>query len=65
MTDEGWAVFEDLAKIDPARRPPNVSRQSTPQELETYVARAGYENIRVRAGGLWLTVVAANPTGKS
>jgi SAM-dependent methyltransferase len=61
MTDEGWSVFEDLAKIDPARRPPNVSRQSTPQELETYVVRAGYENVRVRTGGLWLTVVATNP----
>jgi SAM-dependent methyltransferase len=61
LTDEGWAVFTELSKLDPARRPPNVSRQSTPQELEAYVARAGYERIRVRTGGLWLTVLATNP----
>ena len=61
LTDDGWAVFEELSKMDPARRPANVSRQSTPQELEAYVTRAGFADIRVRTGGLWLTVVATRP----
>jgi ubiquinone/menaquinone biosynthesis C-methylase UbiE len=61
LTDEGWALFAELLEMDPARRPANVSRQSTPQELEAYVARAGYTDIKVRTGGLWLTVTARQP----
>ena len=56
LTDEGWALFDDLLKIDPAQRPANVSRHSTPQELEAYLLRAGFTGIRVRTGGLWVTV---------
>ena len=61
LTDEGWALFAELLEMDPSRRPANVSRQSTPQELEAYVTRAGYADIRVRTGGLWLTVTARRP----
>lgn len=56
LSDEGWALFEDLLKIDPAKRPANVSRHSTPQELELYLMRAGFTGVRVRTGGLWVTV---------
>jgi ubiquinone/menaquinone biosynthesis C-methylase UbiE len=61
LTDQGWALFAELLEMDPSRRPANVSRQSTPQELEAYVTRAGYTDIRVRTGGLWVTVTARVP----
>ena len=59
LTDEGWAFFDDLLKVDPSKRPANVSRHSTPQELETYLtARRLYQDIRLRTGGLWVTALA-------
>ncbi|HEY8551434.1 MAG TPA: class I SAM-dependent methyltransferase [Vicinamibacterales bacterium] len=61
LTDEGWALFSELLEVDPSKRPPNVSRHSTPQELETYLRRAGYEDVRVRTGGLWVTAVGRTP----
>lgn len=57
MTDEGWAIFSGLLKVDPSQRPANVSRHSTPQELETYLTRSGFEVVRVRTGGLWVTAI--------
>jgi len=57
-SDEGWALFEDLYRLEPAARPPNISRSSTPDELRTYAERAGFEDVRVLARGLWVTVVA-------
>ena len=60
-SDEGWKVFEDLFNLEPAARPPNVSRSSTADELKTYAARAGFESIEVLARGLWVTVVARKP----
>ena len=47
--------------MDPSKRPANVSRHSTPQELERYLTQAGYEEVRVRTGGLWVTVTARAP----
>lgn len=61
MSDEGWTLFADLLRIDPTQRPANVSRHSTPQELETYLGRAGFEQVRVRTGGLWVTAVGVAP----
>jgi SAM-dependent methyltransferase len=58
---EGWALFEDLYQLEPAARPPNISRSSTPEELLTYAERAGFTDIRVLTRGLWVTVVGAKP----
>jgi len=61
LEDEGWALFMEHFRQDPTKRPANVSRHSTPQELERYLAQAGYEQVRVRTGGLWVTVVGQAP----
>jgi ubiquinone/menaquinone biosynthesis C-methylase UbiE len=58
LSDEGWRLFGDLVKVDPSKRPVSVSRHSTPQELETYLVRAGFTDVRVRTGGLWVTALA-------
>ena len=60
-SDEGWALFEDLYHLEPAARPPNISRSSTPEELLTYAERARFTNIRVLTRGLWVTVIGAKP----
>ena len=57
LEPEGWALFMEHFRQDPSKRPANVSRHSTPQELERYLTQAGYQQIRVRTGGLWVTVV--------
>jgi ubiquinone/menaquinone biosynthesis C-methylase UbiE len=45
--DEGWAVFEThRTAFPPAQRPAQISKSSTPQELETYLKRAGFEGVR-------------------
>lgn len=56
-SDEGWALFEDLYRLEPAARPPNISRSSTPEELLTYAERARFTDLRVLTRGLWVTVV--------
>jgi ubiquinone/menaquinone biosynthesis C-methylase UbiE len=58
---EGWALFEDLYQLEPAARPPNISRSSTPEELLTYAERAGFTDIRVLTRGLWVTVIGRKP----
>jgi ubiquinone/menaquinone biosynthesis C-methylase UbiE len=61
LEDEGWALFMEHFRQDPSKRPANVSRHSTPQELERYLTQAGYGQVRVRTGGLWVTVVGQAP----
>jgi ubiquinone/menaquinone biosynthesis C-methylase UbiE len=47
MSDQGWAIFESLANAFPPReRPPQIGKSSTPQELQVYFERAGFENIQ-------------------
>jgi ubiquinone/menaquinone biosynthesis C-methylase UbiE len=57
LEPEGWALFMEHFRMDPSKRPANVSRHSTPAELEAYVTHAGFADVRVRTGGLWVTVV--------
>jgi len=61
LSDEGWAVFERHRQISPLNRPPHISRASTPQELETYFRRAGFENTRQKQDGLWIATFGHKP----
>lgn len=62
-SEEGWALFEDLYHLEPAARPPNISRSSTPEELLTYAERASFTDIRVLTRGLWVTVIGRKVGG--
>jgi SAM-dependent methyltransferase len=64
LSPDGWAMFERVAQHDPLARPPNISKSSTPQELQTYVQRAGFTDVRVRTGSLWVTVIAEKPSSE-
>ena len=58
ISDEGWRQFDALVRYDPAARPPNISKASTPEELNTYATRAGFTDIKVRPGLVFITVTA-------
>jgi SAM-dependent methyltransferase len=54
-TDEGWAIFEHhRTSFLPSNRPPHISKSSTPQELETYLHRAGFHDVQGQAQGPWI-----------
>ncbi len=61
LAPDGWQLFEQTARLDPAARPPNISKASTPEELRVYAQKAGFEDIRVRPGQLFVTVIARKP----
>jgi SAM-dependent methyltransferase len=61
LSDDGWAVFERHRQMSPLNRPPHISKSSTPQELETYFRRAGFENIRQKQDGLWIATFGHKP----
>jgi len=61
LSEEGWAIFEQVTRLRPRDRPPYASRPSTPQELETLVRKAGFEAVRVREGPLYVAVLARKP----
>jgi SAM-dependent methyltransferase len=45
-SDEGWGVFETHRGFPPDQRPSHISKSSTPQELETYLRRAGFADVQ-------------------
>ena len=61
LSDEGWAFFEQHLAMDPRSRPSHISKTSTPQELETYFRRAGFEHVAQDYQGLWVTTWGAKP----
>lgn len=60
-TDEGWRVFEEVRLAFPRRKPSHVSKASTPQELEAYLGRAGFEAASVEVDGAWVRAVGRLP----
>jgi SAM-dependent methyltransferase len=60
-SDLGWKFFEEHCAMPPANRPANISKTSTPQELETYFTRAGFEGIQHNFADLWVITHARKP----
>lgn len=58
---DGWKLFTEMATLDVAMRPPNVSKASTAQELTWYAEQAGFADIASDTGTLWLTVIGRKP----
>jgi ubiquinone/menaquinone biosynthesis C-methylase UbiE len=61
LGDEGWAQFLELSRLDPLQRPARIGKTSTPQEIEHYVARAGFTEVRLSSGPLWVTCWGRKP----
>lgn len=55
LTDPGWELFEThRLSFLPEQRPTHIGKCSTPQELETYLTRAGFREVRTRSRHLWV-----------
>lgn len=61
MSDEGWAFFQQHVEMPGYRRPPHISKPSTPQELRCYFARAGFADIEQREAGLFFSTFGRKP----
>ncbi|MBO0694593.1 MAG: class I SAM-dependent methyltransferase [Verrucomicrobia bacterium] len=60
-SDGGWKVFETHRTMSPATRPPHMTQNSTPQEIETYLTRAGFSDVQVRTGDDWVRASGIKP----
>jgi SAM-dependent methyltransferase len=60
-SDPGWEFFEAHCAVPPHERPAQISKTSTPQELETYFRRSGFEAIEQHRGNLWLITFGRKP----
>ena len=60
-TEEGWTVFDRQRQFHPQQRPSAISKSSTPQELEVYLRKAGFQDIRIRENATWLQAYAVKP----
>src|SRR4029079_14758139 len=47
-SEEGWRVFDNHRTYAPDQRPPHITQCSTPQEIETYLKRADFEQVQLR-----------------
>lgn len=63
MGEEGWRVFSEMAAIDARSRPANISKASTASELMVYLSRAGFVDISVEEGPLYVSVTGRKPLG--
>jgi SAM-dependent methyltransferase len=60
-SDGGWKVFETHRAMLPASRPPHMTQNSTPQEIETYLNRAGFDEVRIRTDDDWIRASGIKP----
>jgi SAM-dependent methyltransferase len=60
-SDGGWKVFEDHRAFSPANRPPHITHNSTPQEIEMYLKRAGFAKVRMRTDDDWIRAWGTKP----
>ena len=60
-SDGGWKVFETHRAFSPANRPPHMTQNSTPQEIETYLKRAGFDEVRMRTDDDWIRAWGIKP----
>ena len=62
LSDGGWKFFEEHRSIAPSERPAQISKTSTPQELEMYTRRAGFSEIRHEdSSNFWIVTFGVKP----
>jgi ubiquinone/menaquinone biosynthesis C-methylase UbiE len=65
ISDLGWKFFEEHCSVPLNERPPQISKTSTPQELETYFRRAGFSGIGQEQLDLWIVTHGRKPNGSA
>lgn len=64
MDEQGWSFFLENAAYHPLQRPANISKSSTPQELETYLIRAGFSHVKIGTYKMWVYAYGIKPLEK-
>ncbi|MGI9115518.1 MAG: class I SAM-dependent methyltransferase [Chthoniobacterales bacterium] len=60
-SEGGWKVFEAHRAFPPQQRPPHITQCSTPQEIETYLTRAGFRDVKLRTTDDFVRAWAVKP----
>jgi predicted SAM-dependent methyltransferase len=61
-SDAGWDLFCQVAQSShPMDRQPQVSKSSTPEEMQVYFERAGFEDIKQLRVALWVMTWGNKP----
>ena len=60
-SDSGWSIFETHRKFSPSERPDHITVCSTPQELQEYLRRAGFQAIETKPGDELVSVWGRKP----
>jgi SAM-dependent methyltransferase len=60
-SEGGWKVFETHRALAPPNRPAHMTQNSTPQEIETYLRRAGFSEVHVRTNDDWVRASGVKP----
>jgi len=61
LDDQGWSFFLENAAYHPLQRPVNISKSSTPQELEAYLIRAGFSDVKIGTYKMWVYGYGVKP----
>ena len=60
-SDRGFAIFEQHRALYPRARPAHISKSSTPEEIHTYLTRAGFSDSKIDCDGEWVRGVGTKP----
>jgi len=60
-SEKGWEIFQRHRQFRPETRPAHITECSTPQELEEYLWRAGFEDIQTFEGNELVSVWGRRP----
>jgi ubiquinone/menaquinone biosynthesis C-methylase UbiE len=60
-SDAGWSIFETHRKFPPSQRPDHITVCSTPEELQEYLKRAGFQSIETKRGDELVSVWGRKP----
>jgi ubiquinone/menaquinone biosynthesis C-methylase UbiE len=60
-SDGGWKVFEIHRAMSSTNRPPHMTQNSTPQEIKTYLRRAGFSEVSIRTDDDWIRASGIKP----
>jgi ubiquinone/menaquinone biosynthesis C-methylase UbiE len=53
-SEGGWKVFEVHRAMSSTNRPSHMTQNSTPQEMEAYLTRAGFSDVEIRTNDDWI-----------
>jgi ubiquinone/menaquinone biosynthesis C-methylase UbiE len=60
-SDGGWKVFEIHRAMCSTNRPAHMTQNSTPQEIQTYLERAGFSDVQIRTNDDWVRASGIKP----